>query len=77
MLGSAPSGRLCAAKVASATSVIAMPLSVPLTVNRPPENSRSSALASSRCAAKTFALSITLSAARTRASPPTTSDREP
>ena len=56
MLGSAPSGRLCAAKVASAMSVMPMPLSVPLTVNRPPENSRSSTLASSRCAANDLGL---------------------
>ena len=75
--GSTPSGRLCAAKVASATSAIAMPWSVPLTENRPPENSMSSTEASSRCAAIGLAFSITLSAALTSASPPTTRDREP
>ena len=40
-------------------------------------NSRSSTEASSRCAAIGLAFSITLSAARTSASPPTTSEREP
>ena len=45
-----------------------MPLSVPLTPKRPAVNSRSSTLASSRCAATTLAFSMTLSAARTTAS---------
>ena len=62
---------------ASATSWIVTPLSVPRTPNRPPENSRSSSEASSRWAAIVLAFSITLSAARTTASPPTTSEREP
>ena len=72
-----PSGQLCAAKIAIAISPIARPWSVPRTENRPAVNSMSSTLASSRCAAIGLAFSITLSAARTSASPPTTSDREP
>ena len=75
--GSTPSGRLCAANTAVAISPIAIPWSVPRTENRPPVNSMSSTEASSRCAAIGLAFSITLSAARTSASPPTTSDREP
>ena len=77
MLGSTPSGRLWAAKVAIAISAIARPWSVPRTLKRPALNSMSSTLASSRCAAIGFAFSITLSAALTSASPPTTSEREP
>ncbi len=72
-----PSGRLCAANTAVAISPMATPWSVPLTENRPPENSRSSTEASSRWAAIGLAFSITLSTARTSASPPTTSEREP
>ena len=76
--GSTPSGKLCAAKVASAISWIVRPVpGVPLTENVPPANSRSSSLASSRCAATFRALSTTFSAAFTTATPPTTSDREP
>ena len=51
-----PSGRLCAGEGRRATLGIAMPWSVPRTVNRPPANSRSSALASSRCAASGLGL---------------------
>ena len=68
---------LWAAKTAVAISPIAMPWSVPRTENRPALNSMSSTDASSRCAAIGLAFSITLSAARTMASPPTTSDRDP
>ena len=50
---------------------------VPLTANFPPVNSRSSSLASSRCAAIFRAFCTTFSAALTTAMPPTTSDREP
>ena len=75
--GSTPSGKLCAWNVANATSPIAMPLSVPRTAKRPPENSRSSSDASSRCAATVRALATTFCAALTTAMPPTTSDREP
>ena len=78
MLGSTPSGRLCAAKVASAISAIVTPLSgSPRTANRPGDHSRSSAEASSRPAAITLAFSTTLSQAETRAIPPTASDRDP
>ncbi len=49
----------------------------PFTENAPPENSRSSALASSWWAAISFALSMTLSHAIAIATPPTGSDREP
>ncbi len=75
--GSTPSGRLCAANAANASSAIDTPLSVPRTVNFPSPNSRSFASASSRCAAIGRAFSITLSAALTTAMPPTTSEREP
>ncbi len=75
--GSTPSGRSCAAQVAVATSWIVTPLPVPLTPNRPPENSRSSSDASSMCAAIVLALATTFSAALTTAIPPTASDREP
>ena len=76
--GSTPSGRLCAAKVASAISWIVTPFSgSPRTENRPGVHSRSSAVASIMPAAITLALSITLSHAPTRAMPPTASDREP
>ena len=54
-----------------------MPLSVPLTVNRPLANSRSSSDASSRCAATFLALPITFSRRLTIAMPPTASEREP
>ena len=54
-----------------------MPLPVPLTVNRPPENSRSSSDASSMCAAIVRAFATTFSAALTTAMPPTASDRDP
>ena len=50
---------------------------VPRTENFPAEKSRSSSLASSRCAATFRALAITLSAAFITAAPPTTSEREP
>ena len=64
MLGSTPSGVLCATKVASAISAIVMPLSgSPRTENRPGVHSRSSAEASSRSAAITLAFSTTLSQA--------------
>ncbi len=72
-----PSGRLCAANTAPATSAMPMPWSVPRTLNVPALNSMSSTEASSRCAATGFAFSTTLSAALTSASPPTTSEREP
>ena len=62
---------------AIAISAIASPWSVPRTPKRPAENSMSSTEASSRCAAMGLAFSITLSTARTSASPPTTSEREP
>ena len=75
--GSTPSGRLCAANTAVAISPMAIPWSVPFTLNLPPENSRSSSEASSRWAAIGRAFSTTLSAALTTASPPTTRDREP
>ena len=76
--GSTPSGKLCAAKVASAISWMPSPVpGVPRTENCPPANSRSSSLASSRCAATLRALATTFSAALTTAAPPTTSDREP
>ena len=58
-------------------SWIVFPWSVPFTLNLPPANSRSSTLASSRWAAIGLAFSMTLSAARTTASPPITSDRDP
>jgi len=78
MDGSTPSGRLCAAKVASAISAMVTPLSgSPRTENRPGVHSRSSAEASSSPAAITFDFSTTLSQAETRAMPPTASDRDP
>ncbi len=77
IVGSIPSGRLWAAKTAVAISPIAMPWSVPRTEKRPAANSMSSTEASSRWAAIGFAFSMTLSAAFTSASPPTTSEREP
>ena len=76
-VGSTPSGRFDAMYAASATSWIVVPLSVPLTLNRPPPNSRSSSAASSRCAAIVRALAMTLSAARCTAVPPTARLREP
>ena len=73
-----PSGRLCAANVASATSWMEWPFSgSPRTWSRPLTNSMSFSLASMRCAATRLALSITLSQAPARAMPPTVSDREP
>jgi hypothetical protein len=76
--GSMPSGKLCAAKVASAISWMDSPVpGVPRTEKVPPENSRSSSLASSRWAATRRAFATTLSAAFTTAAPPTTSEREP
>ena len=78
MLGSTPSGVLCAAKVASATSAIVTPLSgSPRTENRPGVHSKSSAEASSSPAAITLALSTTFSHAETSASPPTVRERDP
>ena len=73
-----PSGRLWAAKVASATSwIVRLASGEPLTVNFPPPNSTSSSLASSRWAAMRLAFSMTLPVALWMATPPTTSDREP
>ncbi len=54
--------------VAQTTSAIALPWSVPLTVNCPSLNSMSSTLASSRWAATGLAFSMTLSAALMTAS---------
>ncbi len=78
MVGSTPSGRLCAAKAASAISPIVTPLSgSPRTDQRPGVHSRSPAATSSMPPAITRAFSMTLSQAETRAMPPTASDRDP
>ena len=64
--------------VANATSPIATDEpGEPFTENEPFSNSRSSSLASSRCAAILLAFSTTFSAALTIAMPPTASEREP
>ena len=73
-----PSGRLCAANVASATCWMVMLASgEPFTEKVPPLNSMSPSAASSRCAAMRLALSSTLPVALWIATPPTTSEREP
>ena len=73
-----PSGRLCAANVASATSwIVVFASGEPLTENVPPVKSTSPSAASSRWAATLRALSTTFRAARCTATPPTTSDRDP
>ena len=77
MSGSTPSGMSWAANTARATSAMPTPLSVPLTLNRPAVNSRSSSDASSMWAAIGLAFSTTFSAALTMAMPPTASEREP
>ncbi len=73
-----PSGRLCAAKVASETSwIVVFASGEPLTLNVPSANSTSPSAASSRCAATLRAFSTTFSAAFQMAMPPTTREREP
>ena len=76
--GSMPSGKLWLRNVASATSWMVTPFSVPR--DREPAAGELEVVlwsASSRCAATTLAFSITLSAHLTTAVPPTGSEREP
>ena len=78
IVGSTPSGRLCAAKAASAISW--MVLDAPeefRALKTPAANSTSSGGASSIADAMTLASAMTLSQAETRAIPPTASDRDP